>query len=87
MAFQSPTIREILKCLNPALAQQVTEPQYISGASGSLRAVQQGLGILRDRDEWATWTSWRVSVRVRPWVAAFLTLGLPGGAEGNPARA
>lgn len=53
MAFQMPTVRQILMRLDPALAQQVTEPQHLSGATGSLRAVQQGLGILRDREEWA----------------------------------
>lgn len=52
MAFQMPTVREILKRLDPALAQQVKEPQAFGGALESLRAVQQGLGILHDRDEW-----------------------------------
>jgi uncharacterized protein (TIGR02391 family) len=52
MAYQMPTVREILKRLDPTLAQEVTEPQYLSGASDSLRAVQQGLGILGDQDEW-----------------------------------
>ncbi len=53
MAYQMPTVREILKRLDPTLAQEVTEPQYLGGASDSLRAIQQGLGILRDQDEWA----------------------------------
>jgi hypothetical protein len=53
MAYQMPTVREILKRLDTVLAEQVKEPQYLGGASDSLRAVQQGLGILRDRDEWA----------------------------------
>jgi hypothetical protein len=53
MAFQMPTVRAILRRLEPALAQEVTEPDYLGGASDSLRAVQQGLGILRDQDEWA----------------------------------
>jgi hypothetical protein len=53
MTFQMPTVREILKRLDPALAQKVNEPQYLGGASDSLRAVQQGLGILHDQDEWA----------------------------------
>ena len=52
MAPQMPTVREILKRLDPELAEQVTEPGYTSGAFDSLRAVQQGLGILRDQDEW-----------------------------------
>jgi hypothetical protein len=42
MTFQVPTVREILKRLDPALAQEVKEPQYLGGASDSLRAVQQG---------------------------------------------
>jgi hypothetical protein len=52
MTFQMPTVREILKRLDPALAPEVKEPQYLGGVSDSLRAVQQGLGILQDRDEW-----------------------------------
>jgi uncharacterized protein (TIGR02391 family) len=53
LAHQMPTVREILKRLDPTLAQEVTEPLHLSGASDSLRAVQQGLGILGDQDEWA----------------------------------
>ena len=53
MSSQMATVREILKRLDPALAEQVELPTDAEGASGSLRAVQQGLGILRDRDEWA----------------------------------
>jgi hypothetical protein len=48
-----PTVREILKRLDPAIAKDVELPTYTDGASSSLRAVQQGLGILRDQDEWA----------------------------------
>src|SRR5574341_838646 len=53
MAYQMPTVRAILKRLHPTLAQEATEPQHLGGASNPLRAVQQGLGILRDQDEWA----------------------------------
>ncbi|MGH3418905.1 MAG: TIGR02391 family protein [Streptosporangiaceae bacterium] len=53
MSSQMPTVREILKRLDPALAKNVELPTYMGGASSSLRAVQQGLGILRDQDEWA----------------------------------
>jgi hypothetical protein len=49
MAYQMPTVRAILGRLDPTLAQEVTEPQDLSGASDSLRAVQQGLGILGER--------------------------------------
>lgn len=52
MASQEPTVKEILKRLDPKLAELVTEPGYTSGAHGSLRAVQKGIGILRDQDEW-----------------------------------
>ena len=53
IASQMPTVREILKRLDPAIAKDVELPTYTDGASSSLRAVQQGLGILRDQDEWA----------------------------------
>lgn len=53
MSSQMPAVREILKHLDPALVEHVELPTHMGGASGSLRAVQQGLGILRDRDEWA----------------------------------
>jgi hypothetical protein len=52
MSSQMPTVREILKRLDPALAKDVDLPS-LGGASGSVHAVQQGLGILRDQDEWA----------------------------------
>jgi Protein of unknown function (Hypoth_ymh) len=52
MAFRIPTVREILKRLDPELAQRVGMPTLTSGAYESLRAVQQGLGILRDQEEW-----------------------------------
>src|SRR6266536_5926519 len=52
MSSRMPTVREILKCLDPALAEQVELPS-MTGTSSSRGAVQQGLGILRDRDEWA----------------------------------
>jgi hypothetical protein len=51
MSSQMPTVQEILKRLDPALVEHVELPTHMDGASGSLRAVQQGLGILRDRDE------------------------------------
>lgn len=51
MSYEVPTVREILKRLDTTLVDLVKQPQYIGGASDSLRAVQQGLGILRDWDE------------------------------------
>ena len=53
MASQIPTVRQILSRLDPALVQRVEMPMHMGGAFGSLRAVQEGLGILRDQDEWA----------------------------------
>jgi uncharacterized protein (TIGR02391 family) len=40
--------------VDPTLVQEVKEPLHLTGASNSLRAVRQGLGILRDQDEWVT---------------------------------
>jgi hypothetical protein len=54
MASHEPTVKEILKRLDPKLAEQVSEPDALSGVYDSLRAVQKGLGILRDQDEWRT---------------------------------
>src|SRR5260370_14305250 len=53
MSSQMPTAREILKRLDPALAKDVELATHMGGASSSLQAVQQGLGILRDRAQWA----------------------------------
>lgn len=53
MTLRMPTVREILKRLSPELASQVKQPQYLGGTSDSLRAVQEGIGVLRDQDEWA----------------------------------
>lgn len=52
MAMAMPTVKEILKHLDPTLPEQVKEPAYIGGTHDSLRAVQQGLGVLQDQDEW-----------------------------------
>ena len=53
IAFQIPTVRKILERLDRALARDIEEPTMFGGATKSLRAVQQGLGILHDMDEWA----------------------------------
>jgi hypothetical protein len=53
MASQIPTVREILNRLDPTLVKDVGLPSSLDGVYRPLRAVQQGLGILRDRDEWA----------------------------------
>jgi hypothetical protein len=47
-----PTVREILKQLDPNLVEKITQPMYATGVSHSRQAVQEGLGILQDRDEW-----------------------------------
>jgi uncharacterized protein (TIGR02391 family) len=52
MASQEPTVKEILKRLDPKLAELVAEPTYTGGAHDSLRAAQKGLAILRDQDAW-----------------------------------
>ncbi|HXL20759.1 MAG TPA: TIGR02391 family protein [Streptosporangiaceae bacterium] len=52
MATLDPTIRQILKRLDPKLAEIELEPQYTGGVHDAIRAVQKGLGILRDQDEW-----------------------------------
>jgi hypothetical protein len=52
MATKDPTIRQILRRLDPELAEGDFEPGYTSGVQIPLRAVQKGLGILRDLNLW-----------------------------------
>jgi hypothetical protein len=52
MAPQMPTVRKVLGHLDPALVKEIAEPSHLGGAQDSLRAVQEGLGILSDQDEW-----------------------------------
>lgn len=52
MAPKIPTVREVLKRLDPQLATEVTMPMYMTGTSNSRRAIQFGLGILSDQDSW-----------------------------------
>ena len=47
-----PKIREILRHLDPALAKKIKDPDSLEGNSGVVAAIDQGLGILRDRDDW-----------------------------------
>jgi Protein of unknown function (Hypoth_ymh) len=47
-----PTVREIVKSLDPELVGDITEPDSMSGTSRARSAVEQALGILRDQDEW-----------------------------------
>jgi uncharacterized protein (TIGR02391 family) len=52
LTLQMPTVREVLKRLDPALAAEIKQPDHLLGASGMMRAVQEGIGILNDQDEW-----------------------------------
>jgi len=52
MTYQMPTVREVLKRLDPALAAEIKQPDHMLGVSGMISAIQEGLGILRDQDEW-----------------------------------
>jgi hypothetical protein len=54
MNDQIPTVREIVKSLDPELVADVTEPMHMSGTSHSRRAVERALAILRDQEEWKT---------------------------------
>src|ERR1700733_15259377 len=47
-----PTIREIVKRLDPELVKDIIEPQYTSGTSRPRTAIERTLGIVRDQDEW-----------------------------------
>jgi hypothetical protein len=46
-----PTIRQIVKHLDPELVPRVTEPQAMIGIHGTLPAIREALGILGDWDE------------------------------------
>jgi uncharacterized protein (TIGR02391 family) len=52
---QEPTVKEILKCLDPDLADFVLDAfgGRHASPSGVLACVQQGLGILADQEQWA----------------------------------
>lgn len=47
-----PTIREIVERLDPALVEKISQPRALNEVIAMHRAIQQSLGILRDRDEW-----------------------------------
>lgn len=47
-----PTVREIVKLLNPDLVERIKPPAHMLGASGAGSAAEQALGILRDQEEW-----------------------------------
>jgi hypothetical protein len=52
MSTLQPTVREILKRLDPELAAAELRPMHLTGVSEALDAIRQALGILRDQDEW-----------------------------------
>ncbi len=52
MNVQIPTVKEVIKRLDPELVEEITGPQHMSGTSHARRAIDQALGILRDQDEW-----------------------------------
>jgi len=47
-----PTAKEIVKNLDPQLVPEIKPPAYMLGSSGTVHAIDQALGILRDQDEW-----------------------------------
>jgi hypothetical protein len=47
-----PTVREIIKNLDPELVGDITEPQHMYGTARARSAVERALGILRDQAEW-----------------------------------
>jgi hypothetical protein len=47
-----PTITEIVKRLNPELADDIHGPSAMYGTATTSRAIRQALGILRDQEEW-----------------------------------
>lgn len=49
-----PTVKEIIKHLDPGLVEDITPPLHLSGTSRARRSVEQALGILGDQDEWKT---------------------------------
>jgi hypothetical protein len=52
MNAQIPTVKEIVRRLDPELVEDITEPQYMAGTSHTRRAIERALGILHDQDEW-----------------------------------
>jgi hypothetical protein len=46
MSLQIPTVRKILRLLDPSLPDEVKRPLYIGGTSDSRHAVQMGLEVV-----------------------------------------
>lgn len=48
-----PTVKQILRLLDPAIAEKIDVDQ-MAGVAMARNEVQRGLGLLADKDEWAT---------------------------------
>lgn len=53
IVIEVPTVKAIVKSLDPALADEIAPPDSMFGATGAASATRQALGILRDRDDLA----------------------------------
>ena len=47
-----PTAKEIVKHLDPQLVPEIKAPSHMLGGSGTVHALEQALGILRDQEIW-----------------------------------
>jgi Protein of unknown function (Hypoth_ymh) len=47
-----PTVKEIVKNLDPQLVPEIKAPSHMLGGSGTVHAIDQALGILKDQEEW-----------------------------------
>ena len=50
--IEMPTVKQIVERLAPSLLDQIRSPYVSDGTTTSVRAINQVLGIVRDRDEW-----------------------------------
>jgi uncharacterized protein (TIGR02391 family) len=48
-----PTVKAIVTKVDPTLADEITPPSNLGGATGATSATRQALGIIRDKDELA----------------------------------
>lgn len=52
ISTELPTAKAIVKSLDPQLVPEVKAPLHMLGASGTVQALNQALGILREQEEW-----------------------------------
>ncbi len=52
MNTEVPTVREIVKRLDPELVKDISGPSSMYGTTATRRAINSALGILRDQEEW-----------------------------------